>query len=38
LTIPEAEAAGERMLRGNAIQLYQLERADYRSGESSANS
>ncbi|MFL6033404.1 MAG: amidohydrolase family protein [Rubrobacteraceae bacterium] len=38
LTIPEAEAAGERMLRGNAIQLYRLERADYRSGGSSANS
>jgi predicted TIM-barrel fold metal-dependent hydrolase len=38
LTIPEAEAAGESMLRGNAIQLYQLERANYRSGGSSANS
>jgi predicted TIM-barrel fold metal-dependent hydrolase len=38
LTIPEAEAAGESMLRGNAIQLYRLERADYRSGGSSANS
>jgi uncharacterized protein len=38
LTIPEAEAAGESMLHGNAIQLYRLERADYRSGGSSANS
>jgi predicted TIM-barrel fold metal-dependent hydrolase len=28
LTIPEAETAGESMLRGNAIQLYRLDRVD----------
>ena len=38
LTIPEAEAAGEYAYAGNAIQLYQLEPADYCSGASSANS
>jgi hypothetical protein len=40
MSIPEAEAAGESVLRGNAARLYRLgqNEAGYDAGGSSANS
>ena len=40
MSIPEAEAAGEGVLRGNAARLYRLGQsgAGYDAGGSSANS